>query len=184
MTQELINKKLEEHKIWLDTDGEEGTLADFSSNALRRADLYEANLRKANLRRADLYEANLRKANLRRADLYGANLGATNFREADLYGADLYGANLREADLYGANLRRADLDGANLIGAKSIASFSTYIGVSRIGYAIKHEDCVMFQLGCFWGTSDEAIQEIREKYGKESHYEELIKLYTDILTKG
>ena len=139
MTQELINKKLEEHKIWLDTDGEEGTLADFSSNALRRADLYEANLRKANLRRADLY---------------------------------------------GANLRRADLDGANLIGAKSIASFSTYIGVSRIGYAIKHEDCVMFQLGCFWGTSDEAIQEIREKYGKESHYEELIKLYTDILTKG
>jgi len=139
MTQELINKKLEEHKIWLDTDGEEGTLADFSSNALRRADLYEANLRKANLRRADLYEA---------------------------------------------NLRGTDLDGANLIGAKSIASFSTYIGVSRIGYAIKHEDCVMFQLGCFWGTSDEAIQEIREKYGKESHYEELIKLYTDILTKG
>ena len=134
MTQELINKKLEEHKIWLDTDGEEGTPAD-----LERADLYEANL---------------------------------------------YKANLYKADLNGANLRGADLRGADLNGAKNIASFSTMSGENRTGYAVKHKDCVMLKLGCFWGTSDEAIQEIREKYGKESHYEELIKLYTDILTKG
>lgn len=51
------------------------------------------------LRGADLY-----RANLYRADLYGADLRGANLYGADLYEADLRGANLYGADLYGADL--------------------------------------------------------------------------------
>jgi hypothetical protein len=121
--------------------------------------------RGANLRGANLRGANLRGANLRGANLFGANL-----RGADLYGADLYGA-----DLYGADLR-----GANLFGAKNIKSF-TAGEFNRLCTAVKYKDCVMFQLGCFWGDTNEAIEAVGRKYGNGSNYEKLIFLYTDIL---
>ena len=69
MTQEELNKILENHKHWLneDCEGWENMRAD-----LERADLYGADLREANLEGADLREANLRRADLYGADLYGA----------------------------------------------------------------------------------------------------------------
>ena len=85
MNPKTLDKILDEHKKWLQSNGEEGQKAD---------------LREANLRGADLREADLRRADLCRADL----------READLRGADLCGANLCEADLRGADLRGANLD--------------------------------------------------------------------------
>ena len=109
MTQEELDKIVEQHKHWIkqDCEGWEGM----------RADLSESNLRGANLREADLYGANLNGADLRKADLSESNLRGANLRWANLYGATLSGANLREADLRGANLREADLRGANLNGA-------------------------------------------------------------------
>ena len=85
MTQEELNKVLENHKHWLneDCDGWEEM---------------KANLRNADLCCANLCGANLCYANLRNADLCGA----------DLRGADLCGANLRNADLCGVNLRNAE----------------------------------------------------------------------------
>ena len=66
MTQEELNKVLENHKHWLneDCDGWEEM----------KADLRNANLRNADLRYADLRNANLRNANLRYADLRYADL--------------------------------------------------------------------------------------------------------------
>lgn len=102
----------------------------------------------------------------------------TKGNRADLQGADLYGADLSGADLRGANLRGADLQ-----GAVGIYSFGP-IGVDkRIGYAIKHADCVMVRLGCFWGTSDEAIEAVQKKYGENSTYEKQIRLAVEILEK-
>ena len=79
LTQEQINKILEEHKHWLNEDckGWETMMADFSS-----CDLSYANLNDANLSYANFHDANLNGANFRDADLYGANLSY-----ADLYGA-------------------------------------------------------------------------------------------------
>ena len=51
------------------------------------------------------------------ADLWGANLSRANFSGANLSGADLWGADLRGADLRDANLLGADLRDANLLGA-------------------------------------------------------------------
>ena len=120
MTQEELNKILEDHALWLegkggkraDLSGASLREADLSGASLRGADLCEADLRGASLCEADLCRANLYGAKLREADLYGAKL-----READLYGADLYGAKLREADLCRANLCEANLCRANLRGA-------------------------------------------------------------------
>ena len=83
MNQEELQKILEAHKKWINSE-DDGV----------RADLSEANLSGAELRGADLSGAELRGANLR-----GANLS-----DADLSGADLRGANLSDADLRGANL--------------------------------------------------------------------------------
>ena len=95
MTQEELDKIVEQHKHWWneDCEGWEGM----------RADLSDANLSGANLRGADLRGANLSDANLSDANLSGANLSGANLRRADLRRADLCDANLR-----GADLRRAE----------------------------------------------------------------------------
>ena len=135
MTQEELDKIVEQHKHWIkqDCEGWEGMRANLRGANLRGTNLHEADLRRANLLEADLhwadlhwadlYGADLRGANLSGADLRGTNLSEANLREAnlrraDLYGANLLEANLREANLYEANLRGADLHGANLIEAK------------------------------------------------------------------
>ncbi len=90
MPDEELQKILEEHRKWVESEGKEG----------ERANLWRANLR----------EADLSGANLREADLQGTNL----------QGAKLYEANLQEANLNGANLREADLSGAKGLIASEV----------------------------------------------------------------
>ena len=108
LTQEQINKILEEHKHWLNEDckGWETMRADFSS-----CDLSGANLHCAALSYANFHDANLSYANLHYADLSYANLSG-NLSGANLHCADLSYANFRDANLNGANLSYADLCGA------------------------------------------------------------------------
>ena len=91
MTQEELNKIIENHKHWLneDCEGWEDMRADLSG-----ADLSGADLSGADLRCANLSGANLSGATLRHADLSGADL-----RCADLSGATLCGATLSGADV-------------------------------------------------------------------------------------
>jgi hypothetical protein len=39
----------------------------------------------------------------------------------------------------------------------------------------------MHKLGCFWGTTEQAIKAIRKKYGNDSMYEQLLVLNTQAL---
>jgi hypothetical protein len=151
-----------------------------------KANLSGANLSGANLRWADLRGANLRWANLSGADMYGANLrgadlSGANLREADLYGANLRWANLREADLSGADLSGANMYGADLREAKNIISFGPVGEELRVGYAVQHEEGLHVQLGCFWGTLDEACAAISVKYGEGSAYEALVRAACAVL---
>ncbi len=100
------------HREWIDSDGAEGTRADF-----RGARLRGASLRGAVLNRALLEDADLRGANLRGADFQGANLAGANLAGANLSGARLTDASLIEAILSGADLTRAHLVAADLSGA-------------------------------------------------------------------
>lgn len=180
-----LKKVLESHKLWL--IGQESgkradlSLADLSDIFLSYANLSSANLSSANLSRADLSAANLCKANLLDTNLFSVHLYGANLRGANLSGAKLISADLRSVDLFGINLSGADLSGAYLSGAKNIYTFGPVGKNNRIAYAVKHDNCVMVQLGCFWGTSDQAIDAIRNKYGENSSYESQIKLAVRIL---
>jgi len=123
---------LDQHRIWVETDGEEGARGEFSGVNLSDTDLTGTNLQgaqlqKANLRAADLSMANLRNANLVEADLREANLLGTEFSGANMMGANLYGAQgLWAGRLGGTNLFDATLPEAvaALSGSRTIAEFT------------------------------------------------------------
>ena len=119
MTQQELNKILENHKHWISKDCDEWIKlrADLHGADLRKADLHGADLRKACIYGADLHGADLRGADLRGAYLCWADLHGADLRGADLHGAYLRGADLHGADLHGADLCRADLRGAYLCWA-------------------------------------------------------------------
>ena len=105
-----------------------------------------------------------------------------------LVNAIMLGANLSSADLSGANLRcanlsGADLSGANLRGAENIKSFQCG-EQNRVSYAIKYKNETMFKIGCFWGSTEEAIAKVKNKYGEDSDYEKLIRIYDEIMMKN
>ena len=103
-----LKEILDQHRLWIETNGVQG----------ERADLRVANLYAANLEGANLYAANLTGANLTGADLEGADLEGADLESARLHGANLNCANLNCANLGGANLEGANLEGANLTRAK------------------------------------------------------------------
>ena len=122
-----LKEILDQHKIWIESNGVQGKCAD-----LENAYLCGANLINADLEGAILCIANLQGANLRGAKLTGANLYGASLRDADLTGANLSGANLTYvnlgyANLVGANLIGASLEGANLYGAVGLPNVSWII---------------------------------------------------------
>jgi uncharacterized protein YjbI with pentapeptide repeats len=123
---------LDQHRLWAESNGKEGTRGDFTGADLTNVDLTGANLQgaqlqKAELRGADLSMANLRNANLVEADLREANLLGTEFSGANMMGANLYGAlGLWSGRLGGTNLFDATLpeEAAALNGSRTIAQFT------------------------------------------------------------
>ena len=87
------------HKIWLESEGEEGVRADLSDRKFTGAILCGVSFEKTDLRRADFTGADLRNANLRNADLREAVFEGTDLSGADFSGADLTGLSLRKSML-------------------------------------------------------------------------------------
>jgi uncharacterized protein YjbI with pentapeptide repeats len=112
-----LNEILNQHQLWIESAGKQGTRANLSRANLTSANLGYANLRGANLVDAYLRDTNLWGAELENAYLTDANLGGAVLTGANLGGANLKGANLCYANLIGANLTGASLCGANLTGA-------------------------------------------------------------------
>jgi uncharacterized protein YjbI with pentapeptide repeats len=92
MKREELDRVLSQHRLWLETSGDEGERADLGKVGLRNVYLRFANLRDADLLGADLRDANLQSAYLQGADFKGANLQGANLQGADFKGADLRGA--------------------------------------------------------------------------------------------
>lgn len=104
---------LDQHKLWVESGGEEGKRADLSGVNLANADLTGVNLQGAVLDKAKLQGADLSMANLR-----GASLVRADLRETTLLGTELHGANLMGATVYGAEgMWIGRLGGANLFDA-------------------------------------------------------------------
>ena len=135
MTQEELDKIVEQHQHWLkeDCEGWEDMRADLSRAKLSEADLIWANLSGANLSEANLREANLSGANLSEANLSEANLSGANLSWADLREANLSGANLSKANLSMAYLREANLSGADLSEANLSGAYLSMADQFRLG---------------------------------------------------
>jgi len=110
-----------------------------------------------------------------------ANLSGAYLRYANLSGVNLGGAYLRYANLSGADLSDANLSDANFHGARGLLQWQAPQGEKRICYSVKHDDCVMHKLGCFWGATDEAVEAIRKKYGQDSLYEKFLLIQVEAL---
>jgi uncharacterized protein YjbI with pentapeptide repeats len=118
-TSEDLKKILEEHLLWLKTDGKAGAQAQ-----LENADLSHASLTGVNLSKARLSKVNLNEATLAYADLSGAVMFSANLHHANLYKANLINVDLGQetvasecSDLSYAHLGGANLTGANLSSA-------------------------------------------------------------------
>ena len=116
ISQEELNKIIEDHQHWLKEDCEgwknmRGNLKDID---LRGLDLSCADLRSVDLSNTDLTYAILSNTDLRLADLRGADLIYADLSYTDLRGANLRCANLSCVNLRGANLREVNLSYANL----------------------------------------------------------------------
>ena len=105
---------LDQHRLWLKSNGMQGERANLRGAYLKDANLTGADLRGANLTTANLTGANLTTANLTGAHLTTANLMGANLTGADLTGANLCGAKFSDADLSGADLSSAKLSDAIL----------------------------------------------------------------------
>jgi uncharacterized protein YjbI with pentapeptide repeats len=102
--EEELQKILEAHRKWVESEGKEGKRADLARANLRQAYLFEANLEGASLN-----EANLQNAFLLDANLEGANLAEANLEGADLLNAQLKGVNLQSAtNLTASDVKRAE----------------------------------------------------------------------------
>jgi len=112
-----LKEILDQHQLWIETNGKQGERANLKGAFLYNAILRGANLSHANLEDANLYRANLSTVNFSGADLTGAYLKGTILCNANLKDANLRGANLGDANLEYANLWRANLTDANLSGA-------------------------------------------------------------------
>ena len=133
--------------------------------------------------RETLVNAIMLGVDLSGADLRGAYLSGVDLSGAYLRGASLRGAYLRGADLSGADLRGAYLSGVDLSGAENIKSFQCGVH-NRVSYAVKYKNETMFKIGCFWGNTEEAIAKVKEKYGEDSDYEKLIRIYDEMMIKN
>src|SRR6202011_5247400 len=124
---------LEEHKMWVESGGDEGAKADLTGANLAGADLTGVNLQDAILTKAKLTSADLSMANLR-----GANLVHADLRNATLLGTELRGANLMGATLYGAEgLWVGRLGGTNLFDAVLPEAVATFDGTKAISQATR-----------------------------------------------
>ena len=133
--------------------------------------------------RETLVNAIMLGADLSGANLSGANLSGANLSGANLSGANLSGAYLRGADLSGVDLSGAYLSGVDLSGVENIKSFQCGVH-NRVSYAVKYKNETMFKIGCFWGNTEEAIAKVKEKYGEDSDYEKLIRIYDEMMIKN
>ena len=199
--QETLASILEQHRLWVDSNGQSGKRADLSRIDLHGANLVEVNLIEANLvgtglRGANLFGANLLGADLLGADLRGANLCGTSLLGANLVGADLLGADLRNADLREAYLREADLRNVdlrevNLEGINLISNF--FEGYSLVTdnlqrklqsseKTIKHLKTILHKAQSKTEKNEEEIEELKEKL--KSEQEKLDNILNNIELSG
>lgn len=119
-----LEKRLDEHHLWVVTKGAQGTRLVEHGGALRGMDLSRRDLRQVDFSNADLRGSDFNNSEFRRATLYesdfsesdlrGVDMCLANLRGSLLIGADMRDSNIRFSVFSKADLRKADLRGTDL----------------------------------------------------------------------
>jgi hypothetical protein len=164
MNQEVFEKIVEEHQLWLKGSG--GRRADFN-----HADLTGGNLSGLNLSYAQFCHANLSGCSFSETVLTGANMASSRLYCADLTGANLRGTNFSGSNMYGSHLMDAvlidaDFMDANLSEARGIvyaqAAWSGHGECGRQLLAVRINNVDRYFCGCFEGTLKDLDEYIDE----------------------
>ena len=107
-----LKKRIEDHKLWLESQGAHGHRA-----VLNRFDLSDLDLQGVKLEGADLQGADMTRTQLRAAHLAGAEMSGCCLENAGLQWANLAGANMSGARMVGAQLQFTNFSGAVLTSA-------------------------------------------------------------------
>jgi uncharacterized protein YjbI with pentapeptide repeats len=111
---------LEQHKDWVESNGERGQRLELSDANFAGKDLAGVNFRDS-----ILHQANFHRTELLLADFRGATLAQADFREANLLGAEFEDANLQGAQFNSATgIIGSKFAGANLLGAELPSSLA------------------------------------------------------------
>lgn len=164
------------HKLWVETDGRVGSVADFNGARLQYKHMPDVVLRFSDFRCADVsesswFKADLRYANfahsqLRRTCFSHANLGYANFKFTECFQTDFAFANLEGASFYGADLRGAFFIGANtkdamFRGAKVLFEepANTEVVIETVGpyLVIAHDDTLKIACSLYTFSEWEAF---------------------------
>jgi uncharacterized protein YjbI with pentapeptide repeats len=127
-TQADLDRIIQSHALWIETDQEKGQMATFIGGDLAGVKLSGKNLRSSRYSNTTAVGAQFDGADLTGASLFsvvfsGAAFNRADLKNADVFGSDLSGADLTEADLTNAvltdtSLRRSVLIRTNLAGAQ------------------------------------------------------------------
>ena len=110
-------KTMEEHIMWLVSNGKEGIRAVFDDQIVTRADFKGKNLTQASFKMADISGSDCSGANFSAADMRNGDFSFCNFKEANLALSRLRHAKLKKTQFVEANLRGVDFSGADMAGA-------------------------------------------------------------------
>lgn len=123
-TQQLINESIQDHKLWIDSDGKEGNCLTLKLVDLRKKDFSGLNLSNANFIECNLRDVNFSNCNLRNSNFFYSDLSFVDFRNTDLKCANLMITDMGGVKLTGANLYDCELMGAKL-SSSGIFSITT-----------------------------------------------------------
>ncbi|MAR56805.1 MAG: hypothetical protein CMM93_06450 [Rickettsiales bacterium] len=146
-----LQQTIEQHHLWLQTEGREGRRANLAGADLSGQDLQGTWMPEINLRGANLSGANMSKCDLQGADLSEAVLENTNFKHAKLDGANLsrtqakhayfddcsaITANFSAAMLEESSAGQANMSGANFRDA--LLTRSRFIGANMTKASLRY----------------------------------------------
>lgn len=140
ITQELINKSIHNHKLWIDSNGKEGKCLTLKLIDLRKKDFSGLNLSNANFIECNLRDANFSNCDLRNSNLFYSDLSFVDFRNTDLKCANLMITDMGGVKLTGANLYDCELMGAKL-------SSSGIFSITTMGMTVTLNHAKQIQIG-------------------------------------
>ncbi|MDR1276405.1 MAG: pentapeptide repeat-containing protein [Candidatus Accumulibacter sp.] len=170
-------------KAGIELPGADFSGEDLSGTLFSRANLHGASFCGATLRGASFEGARLDYADFRNADLADANLDRCNLRYAYFMGANLFGAYLGRADFAGASLTDARVDeGLKLVGGRPILQIGPIGSRSEPLICFLTGQGVRFSTGCFFGTRDEFMNCLVQRYTEEGQADRYAHEYCAAIT--